>query len=408
MKKFIQSILPGLFLIGFNIGTGSVTAMAKAGANYGMSLLWAILLSCITTYFLISMYGRFTLATGLTAIQAFRRHIHPGVALFFLVALSFIVCGSIMGVMGIFCEVLFVWSKTWIAGGIPALTWAVISCVIIYGLLLIGKVAFFEKLLAIVVAVMGVCFILNFFLMMPPVSAIMRGLVPNIPQTTEGSSPFLVIASMVGTTVATVIFLIRTTLVQEAGWTMKDEAIQKRDAMISAMMMFVISASIMASAAGTLYPQGLKLDKASEMVNLLTPIAGTAAVSLFVLGITAAGFSSQFPNVLVVPWLYCDYTNEARDMKLLKFRVVLLMMTLLGLVVPIFKASPVLVMIISQVFGALILPAAVICLFYLSNKESLMGEYRNNKKQNAILSIITLFSFVMCSIGIKGLLDRFS
>ena len=31
--------LPGIFLLGFNIGTGSVTAMAKAGATYGMSLL---------------------------------------------------------------------------------------------------------------------------------------------------------------------------------------------------------------------------------------------------------------------------------------------------------------------------------------------------------------------------------
>ena len=38
-KKFSQYLalfLPGIFLLGFNIGTGSVTAMAKAGATYGM------------------------------------------------------------------------------------------------------------------------------------------------------------------------------------------------------------------------------------------------------------------------------------------------------------------------------------------------------------------------------------
>ena len=29
IRKFIQSILPGIFLFGFTIGTGSVTAMAK-------------------------------------------------------------------------------------------------------------------------------------------------------------------------------------------------------------------------------------------------------------------------------------------------------------------------------------------------------------------------------------------
>jgi manganese transport protein len=37
--KGLAVFLPGIFLLGFNIGTGSVTAMAKAGASYGMSLL---------------------------------------------------------------------------------------------------------------------------------------------------------------------------------------------------------------------------------------------------------------------------------------------------------------------------------------------------------------------------------
>ncbi len=39
-SKALALFLPGIFLLGFNIGTGSVTSMAKAGATYGMSLLW--------------------------------------------------------------------------------------------------------------------------------------------------------------------------------------------------------------------------------------------------------------------------------------------------------------------------------------------------------------------------------
>jgi manganese transport protein len=34
----LSTIGPGLFLIGYNIGTGSVTTMAKVGAEYGMTL----------------------------------------------------------------------------------------------------------------------------------------------------------------------------------------------------------------------------------------------------------------------------------------------------------------------------------------------------------------------------------
>ena len=50
---------PGLFLIGYNIGTGSVTTMASAGSRYGLSLFWLLIISCIFTYVMLIAYGRF-------------------------------------------------------------------------------------------------------------------------------------------------------------------------------------------------------------------------------------------------------------------------------------------------------------------------------------------------------------
>ena len=38
---------PGFFCIGYTIGTGSVTSMAKAGSQHGMQLLWVLALSCL-------------------------------------------------------------------------------------------------------------------------------------------------------------------------------------------------------------------------------------------------------------------------------------------------------------------------------------------------------------------------
>lgn len=130
LSKIIKNLLPGIFLFGFTVGTGSVTAMAKAGADYGMSLLWAILISCMITYFLIQLFGKFTLQTGLTALQAFKQHIHPGVSLFFIVALTTQVCGSVMGVMGIIADVCFEWSKQFIDDGIAPVYFALFfSCI---------------------------------------------------------------------------------------------------------------------------------------------------------------------------------------------------------------------------------------------------------------------------------------
>jgi len=103
--------LPGIFLLGFNLGTGSVTAMAKAGAEYGMTLLWTIVASCLCTFFMINLYGRYTLVTGETALQAFKKHIHPAVGIYFIAALTLGVAGSVMGVMGIVADICFEWSK---------------------------------------------------------------------------------------------------------------------------------------------------------------------------------------------------------------------------------------------------------------------------------------------------------
>ena len=66
------SVGPGIFCIGYTIGTGSVTAMTKAGSQFGMKLLWVLVLSCLFSWVLMEAYGRFAIVTGETALFAFK------------------------------------------------------------------------------------------------------------------------------------------------------------------------------------------------------------------------------------------------------------------------------------------------------------------------------------------------
>jgi len=413
-QKFAKGLalfLPGIFLLGFNIGTGSVTAMAKAGADYGMSLLWTIVASCLCTFFMVNQYGRYTLITRETALEAFRKHIHPSVGIFFIVALTAGVCGSVMGVMGIVAEICYEWSKSLVDGGISPIYFASFFVTLVYFIFWNGRTQFFERSLAVIVAIMAACFLINFFLMMPPPLEIIKGLIPTIPKVpgesgssgTSGNGAYLVIASMVGTTVFSGLFIIRTTLVKEAGWTLVDYKKQRNDAAFSVILMLIISAAIMAAAAGTLHVEGVGLSKASQMVALLEPLAGPMAASIFAFGLIAAGVSSQIPNVLMLPWLLCDYTGAERNMTLGRYRILVLLISLLGLVVPIFEARPVVVMIVSQAFNAVILPVTVACIFYLSNRKDLMQSYRNGWIANSIFGLIFLFSIFTSAVGINGL-----
>lgn len=192
---------------------------------------------------------------------------------------------------------------------------------------------------------------------------------------------------------------------KEAGWTIEHEAQQRRDALFATTMMFVISAAIMAAAAGTLFKEGVGLDVPAQMITLLKPIAGSFAVTLFAIGIIAAGVSSQFPNLVMLPWLICDYQNTERDLSKPSYRIVVFFLSLLGLVVPIFDARPVLVLILSQAFNVVLLPVTVACILYLGNRVDLMGHHRNDWKTNTILAMIFLFSLLIGYMAFQGLTE---
>ena len=399
---FIASISPGIFLIGYNIGTGSVTTMASAGANYGMTMVWPLLLSCIFTYVLIIVFGRYTAVTGNTALSSFRHNFGDGLAMFVLVSLLFSEWVSCMGVMGVVTQVVQEWSRPLTASGngfSPILLAAGFG-LILYVLFWQGKHRFFEKILALFVGVMGLSFLLTMFMVIPDPADVIEGLIPRLP---SGANAALIMAGMVGTTMGGILYVVRSILVQEKGWSANDLAMEKRDAKISVSMMFILSVSVMACAAGTLHPLGLKVDNAIDMVRLLEPLAGRFAISIFVAGIVSAGLSSLFPIVLLAPWLFADYGNKPRDMKSTQSRLLVLFGVALGLVVPIFGGRPVLVMIVSQALCAVATPVVVLLMYLLQNRESVMGAHKAKRPLNAMMLVIFLFTVFIAITGIVGI-----
>ncbi len=135
---------------------------------------------------------------------------------------------------------------------------------------------------------------------------------------------------------------------------------EKRDAKVSAMIMFIFSAAIMAAAAGTLHPQGLSVENAGDMVKTLEPLAGMFAISIFVAGIISAGLSSLIPHYMLVPLLLADYLKENLNLKKRSNRWIILFYATLGLIVPIFDGRPVVILIASQAFTLVVTP---LCLF---------------------------------------------
>ena len=393
-----------MFLIGYNIGTGSVTTMAKAGAEFGMTLFWALLLSCVFTYILMVAYGQMTLVSGNTALFNFKTRIKGGkiLAIYIIITLIIGELLALMGIMGIVAEL--------IQEGIRLVTGSrailvntgliiLVLIVLLYFLLWFGRYKFFEKILTIFVILMALCFILVFFMVRPSFSSIMGGMVPGIPDV---PGALTIVAAMVGTTCSAAVFIVRSTVVVEKGWTIRNLKNEKRDAFSSAFMMLFLSGVIMAVAAGTLHIMGLKLDTTLEMISLFEPIGGRFAAFLLILGIVGAGLSTVFPIVLIAPWLIADYTGRPRNIKSPMFRILILGGLVFAFGSIFLEQSPPILMVFSQAFQAAILPAVAIPVFFILNRKDIMQENRASGRMNIGLAGVMIFSVITTYIAIRG------
>ena len=226
---------------------------------------------------------------------------------------------------------------------------------------------------------------------------------PKLPEEIDNTG--LVIAGIVGTTMAGVCLASRSILVQEQGWTVEDLKTEKRDARSSMVLTFLISLAIMISATGTLYFQGVNVVNTTDMMNSLGPWAGDFALTLFTLGIVGAGLSSIFPNLLLFPWLIADYLNTERDMKKPLFKILVVLIALSALIVPFFGGKPVWILIASQAISPFVMPLITLFLILLLNKSQLMKEHKVSLGMNAALGATLIFNCYMLYVALNGFLD---
>lgn len=410
MKKFIKFLLsfgPGIFAIGYTIGTGSVTSMIVAGNDFGMDLLWVLFFSCLFSGVLIYVSGTYYLFTGETALFAVRKHLPLGdlLAIAIIITVGVGQWNSLIGILGITSNVIFEilainfpgleGNKYWVVLGL-----AFLIIGIFYLLLIKGSYSMFEKVLALFVTMMGLSFVFTLFFVFPLPSEIIMGLVPKIPDV-EGSG--ILIAAFVGTTMAAATFLSRPLFIQGKGWTKENYKVQKNDSIVAALLIFFISGSIMAVASGSLHGKGSEITHVLDMSGALEPSAGKFAVTIFFAGTLSAGLSSIFPCLMIVPLMLGDFNSGKLDVRSKRFKMITGLASLLALSVPVFGFNPIKGQIFTQVINVFGLPLVVICFLVLWNRKDI---HVPSKRvwTNIILIAALIFSVI---IMVNGLMDIF-
>ncbi len=410
MKKllaFLLSFGPGIFAIGYTIGTGSVTAMIVAGNSFGMGLLWVLFLSCLFSGVLIYVSGSYYLATGETALYAVRKHLPRGkwLAIAIIAAVGIGQWNSLIGILGITSNVIF----EILAINFPSLQeyqygivlgTAVLVIGVFYLLLVKGNYSLFERVLALFVSLMGLSFVFTLLFVFPQPTEIVQGLIPKIPEV-KGAG--ILIAAFVGTTMAAATFLSRPLFIQGKGWTKENTGIQRNDSIIAALLIFTISGSIMAVASGSLYGSGREITQVLDMSGALEPSVGKFAVSIFFAGTLSAGLSSIFPCLMIVPLMLGDYTSGRLDVESGRFKLITGIASILALSVPVTGFNPIQGQIFTQVFNVFALPLVIGCFLYLWNRKG-TGLPGGQWLTNLVMVAALVFSLI---ISWNGLVDVF-
>ncbi len=408
MKDLLKRILrvvalvgPGLFCLGFTIGTGSVTSMVKSGSMYGTNLLWVLAISAFFTWVMTEAYGRFGIMTGDTAIHGIKTRLKGGKVWAILLIIGLVVSQwiSLSSILNItsnaVSEVLYMCIP-----GLPesAGYWIVLGmAIVIAGSIWIilnkGNYGVFEKILSALVTLMGLAFILSLFIELPEPGTIAKGFVPSLP---KDSGALLFVAAFVGTTMSSPTFVIRPMILKSKGWGKEDGKLQRRDAIVSASLTFIISASIMICAASVLHTRGITVEKVLDMIYVLEPIAGRFAVALFVTGLLSAGLSSLFPIMMLAPELISDYRHGEMQTGTPLFKALTGIAALAGLTIPILGKSPVITQIASQVTLVFVLPPVILLMIILL--------WKQKERPGILFTILMALAFVFaCIVSYTGI-----
>ncbi|WP_240330788.1 Nramp family divalent metal transporter [Sphingorhabdus sp. Alg239-R122] len=386
---------PGLIVAAAFIGPGTVTTATLAGANYGYTLLWALLFAIIATIILQYLAARIAILTQQGLAQAILGTLPHGIT---RIAMAVLVLAA-----------LAIGNAAYEAGNIgggylgletmfPALAAhkniaiAAMAAIII-ALIALGGLKLLEKLLIALVLLMSLGFLASFFALRPDWSALFAGFVPSIPGGAE-----LTAIALIGTTIVPYNLFLHAAMAKDRWKSGDDLHEMRRDTVTSISLGGLISLAIVATAAAALFRQGLVIKGGADMALQLEPLLGPWARQLIGMGLFAAGITSAITAPMATGFVVREIAVQFRPDLVENthiFRWTAIAIVAIGAFSALSGMKLVELIVIAQAANGLLLPLVAILLFRLANNAELLGEKRNGTALNIACLIVIGVSLLL-------------
>jgi manganese transport protein len=407
-----RSIGPALITACVVFGPGSLLISSNVGAKHGFELLWLLLMTGVLMGTYMTTAARIGVVGGATPCTLIAHRLGRVAAAVIGINLC-LICTAFQ-----FSNNLAVVAA---AGALipkvpPIVVLAVLNGLIIIFLFTARQVyRLLEKVMKVMVGIILVSFVINIILASPSLAAILKGLIPGIPEgITLGlphkvggkiEDPLLLIASLLGTTFSVAAALYQGNLVREKGWTIKEYRNGIGDSIAGVAVLTSVSAVIMITAA-TVIP-GQEAKDIGVLAQSLQPLLRTTAYTIFCVGLFAVAMNPFLINAMIGGSILADGIGKPAKLSDRWSRLFTVVVLLIGMLVAVLALrtgqKPVNLIIFGQALTVIGNPLMAATILWLANRKDIMGERRNTLLLNilgGIGFIVVLFMAVRVLISV--------
>jgi len=398
MKKLLQISLGIVTSVGGFLETGLIATSTQAGAAFGYSLIWAVLLGTICLIFLVEMSGRFAIASHYTIADGVRDRFGSNMYIVMLAVtliVNLMVLAAEIGGVSLALQFVTGWSFQW---------WAVPVAVAVWLLLWNGTFGIIEDGVSFL-GLIALSIVVAMFVMRPPWGEVAKGALPMLPDK-DGLHYAFIAVGILGAVISPYLFFFYSSGAIEDKWDKSYFGINRAIAVLGMSFGAVISVAIIVLAA-MIYPQhGIEDVQGYEQIAMiLTPAFGGWGLYLFAgsLLITCFGAAlevSLAQSYLVAQGFGWNWSESARPKTDPAFCLVYTICILIAVVPIALGLDPLTVTIFSMAITAVSLPFGVVPFIFLMNDRKYVGDHVNGRIGNAVVLFVIGLAFLFAVVTI--------
>ena len=365
------------------IDPGNFATNIAGGSKFGYQLVWVVVAANLLAMLIQTLSAKLGIATGRNLPEVAREQLgQRATVLLWLQAEAIAMATDLAEFLGaaVGFHLLFGWAL------FPS---AVVTGIAAFAILSLQRFGFrpLEAVIAVLVGVIGVCYLAELTFAHPDYGAVLHHAV--VPEFGSGEAVLLSVGILGATVMPHVIYL-HSALTQDRLVPETDEDAQtllrytRVDVIIAMSIAGLINVAMLVMAASTFFKKGLlDVDSLDGAHKTLEPILGGASSALFALALLASGLSSSAVGTLSGQVVMQGFIR--RQIPLMVRRLVTMVPAFVVIGIGI---DPSRTLVISQVVLSFGIPFALVPLVYFTARRDIMGQLVNRRITTAAASLI--------------------